>query len=76
MNTYSIHFNFLSAGFDINLFNQFDIYLSYALATVLILTVIILRVRKRVRNSVKQKKINKFATNSQLENPLKSDWDF
>jgi hypothetical protein len=39
------------------------------------LAVIILRVRKRVRDAVKQRNTNKVVATPQPENPFKLDWD-
>jgi hypothetical protein len=77
MNTYSIHFNFSSTGFDVNLFNQFDVYFSYAFATVLVLTVIGLRVRKVMRKRKQLKAINDIAGMHAViktDDPFADDW--
>ena len=58
MNTYSINVNFSQKGFDVNFFNQFDTYLSYNLFSVIVFSIIILRIRKIVKNKKAIKKSN------------------
>lgn len=69
MNTYSINVNFSSNGFDVNLFNQLDVYFSYNLIAVAVIAVIGLRIRK----VVKDKKRNE--TLSQTTAKVQDDWD-
>ena len=69
MNTYSINVNFSSNGFDVNLFNQLDVYFSYYLVGVAVIAVIGLRIRK----VVKDKKRNE--TFSQTTAKVQDDWD-
>jgi len=69
MNTYSINVNFSSNGFDVNLFNQLDVYFSYNLIAVAVIAVIGLRIRK----VIKDKKRNE--TLSQTTAKVQDDWD-
>jgi hypothetical protein len=69
MNTYSINVNFSSNGFDVNLFNQLDVYFSYYLVGVAVISVVALRIRK----VIKDKKRNE--TLSQTTAKVQDDWD-
>jgi hypothetical protein len=74
MNTFSINVNFSSSGFDVNLFNQLDIYLSYYFATALVLLVVGLRIRKVVMDKQRTKKIHEALENIKASDNPFDDW--
>lgn len=57
MNTFSIVFR--NYGIDINLFNQFGVFMSYRFVGIVALTVVILRARKVIRDRARAKKAGK-----------------
>lgn len=57
MNTFSIVFR--NYGIDINLFNQFGVFMSYRFVGIVALTVVILRARKMVRDNKRAGKAGK-----------------
>jgi hypothetical protein len=73
MNTFSINVNFSSSGFDVNLFNQLDVYFSYYFATALVLVAVALRIRK-VAKVRKQNKVV-YVAPVKTDDPFADDFD-
>jgi hypothetical protein len=67
-------FNFTNSGLSLSTWLG-DFNIPMRTFILIALAVIILRVRKRVRDVVKQRNANKVVTNPQPENPFLSDWD-
>lgn len=59
MNTFSINFNIGHYGLDVNLFNQFEVYLSYRLVGIIGIAVVLLRARKMFRDNKRAGKAGK-----------------
>jgi nitrate reductase gamma subunit len=59
MNTFSINFHIGHYGFSVNLFNQFEVYLSYRLVGIVVIAVVLLRARKVIRDRARAKKAGK-----------------
>ena len=67
-------FNFTNSGLSLSTWlGDFDIPMRTFI--LIALAVIILRVRKRVRDAVRQRNANKVVATPQPENPFLSDWD-
>jgi len=67
-------FNFTNSGLSLSTWLG-DFNIPMRTFILIALAVIILRVRKRVRDAVKQRNANKVVATPQPENPFLSDWD-
>ena len=68
-------FNFTNSGLSLSTWLG-DFNIPMRTFILIALAVIGLRVRKRVRDAVRQRNANKVVATPQPENPFKSDWDF
>lgn len=67
-------FNFTNSGLSLSTWLG-DFNIPMRTFILIALAVIVLRVRKRVRDAVKQRNTNKVVATPQPENPFLSDWD-
>lgn len=75
MNTFSIHFNFSSSGFDLNLFNQLDVYFSYTFIAIVVIAVVALRIRKVIKDKYRAKKIYDAIENIKASDNPFDEWN-
>jgi hypothetical protein len=67
-------FNFTNSGLSLSTWLG-DFNIPMRTFILIALAVIVLRVRKRVRDAVRQRNANKVVATPQPENPFLSDWD-